>query len=688
MSALKVKLGKPEPSGRFLNRELSWLNFNHRVLEEAESVSNPLLERLKFLAIFESNLDEFFMVRVSGLWEQAAAGLSDLSGDGLTAPEQIDLVNQHATPLRQEANLTWKLRLEPELRKQGIFLYRHKKWPGGVREKLQEFFDREVFLLLTPLLLDPVPNIPFISNRSLNLAVVLKDEEGERIARVKVPDVLDRAIRISKRKHDYVLLEDLIRENVQQLFPGVQVLGSYLFRVIRDADVEIQTLESDDQVGSIEETLRKRRFGDAVLMEVEADMPAHVRKLIARQLGLTSKQVWLIDGLIGLDVLMELSRLDRPELRFRPHLPYVSDSLANSTLTFEAIRQRDVLLHHPYDSFLPVENFFASAAHDTNVIGIKATLYRVGSASPIVQSLLEAADEGKQVATMIELKARFDESNNLNWAKALERNGAHVTFGFPYLKTHAKLAFIVRKEQGHIRTYCHIGTGNYNPSTARLYSDFGLFTCDSEICQDVAELFNFLTGLSKQHRFRKLLVAPFNLRDEILHRIYREVDLARQSGRGRIVMKLNSLTDEIIINALYEASMAGVEIDLIVRGVCCLRPGVKDLSPTIKVVSIVGQFLEHSRVLYFENGSSPEVIIGSADLMRRNLDRRVEVMVPVQDQRLAGYLKAEVLERYLRDTAQAWDLDSQGTYTRRTSATRVSSQGEFILRPASRVLLG
>lgn len=663
---LKVETG-PEPldQPRYLNRELSWLKFNERVLEEAASEQNPLFERLRFLAIFESNLDEFYMVRVSGLIEQFESGVMEASPDGLTPNEQLKRISEAAFPLRHRASELFTNVLSPKLAKAGVPIRRLSELTAKQQAELNAYFAREVFPLLTPLVLHPAPTVPFISNRSLNFAVELSDgKAGRKLARVKVPNVIARCLRVPRRKAEFILLEDLIAQNLRSLFPGVRVLGSYLFRVVRDADIEIRELEAADLITSIEETIRLRRFGAPVLLEVEESMPETIRRQLMKMHELDPEDVITVSGLLGMDVLNEVARIDRPDLRFPPHHPHLSDSLSTSKNLFETTRSRDVLMHLPFDSFRPVEAFVASSHSDPDTIGIKQTLYRVGRESPIVESLLEAAEQGKQVAAMVELKARFDESNNLVWARALERAGAHVTYGFQDMKTHCKLCLVVRKEAGGVQSYAHIGTGNYNPATARAYTDLGLFTVDPEITQDVSELFNYLTGFSKQTVYRKLLVAPLNLREGILDRIHREIAVHKKSGKGRIVFKLNSLVDPEAIEALYAASNAGVKVDLIVRGVCCLRPGIAKMSSNIRVTSIVGRFLEHSRVYYFENGGNPEALIGSADLMRRNLDRRIEVLCPVEDPRLIHYLRDELLEICLNDTAQSWDLGPDGEYRR------------------------
>ncbi|OJU65115.1 MAG: hypothetical protein BGO01_06430 [Armatimonadetes bacterium 55-13] len=681
----------PPDYARYINRELSWLLFNRRVLEEAINEHNPLLERLKFLAIFESNLDEFYMVRVSGLIEQFESGILEQSPDGLTPNEQLGMISRMAQPLRQRASDVFEKTLRPQLAKSGIVIRHYAELNAKQKKELEAFFTKEIFPLCTPLILHPAPSVPFISNRSLNLVIELSDATTElRLARVKVPSIVPRAVRLPGRKHEYVLLEEIIAENLKYLFPGVKVVASHIFRVIRDADIEIRQLEAADLISTIEETLKLRRFGDPVLVEVASTMPKRIRKLLMNILKLDDEDVFVVDGLIGMDVFWQLSRIDRPALRFHPFPAYLSEKLSNSEELFETIASRDILVHHPYDSFRTVEGFVASAAHDSNVIGIKQTLYRVGSESPIVESLLDAAENDKQVAAMVELKARFDESNNLVWARTLERAGVHVTYGFAEMKTHCKLCLIVRREGAGIRSYAHIGTGNYNPVTSRLYTDLGLFTKDPAITQDISELFNYLTGFSKQTEYRKLLVAPINLREGILSRIEREIEIHKKKGQGRIMFKLNALVDPEVVDALYEASNAGVPVDLIVRGVCCLRPGVVGMSENIRVISIVGRFLEHSRIYYFHNGGEPDVLIGSADLMRRNLDRRIEVLVPVEQEDLRRHLREHILDNCLRDNVKAWRLDANGDYhkvKKKASEPVFESQAFFMTQPSTKLLL-
>lgn len=675
--AKPVANGKVVTLNPYINRETSWLHFNERVLEEAKNPKNPLLERARFLSIFESNLDEFYMVRVSGLIEQFESGVLDPSPDGLTPNEQLQLISKQAEPLRQQASDTWE-EIHSKLNEHGVQILTLGQLSGPKAATMDEYFMNEVFHVCTPLILDPAESVPFISNRSLNLAVLLQDPAGGvKLARVKVPDVLPRLVKTSRRRHEYVLLEDLIHRNLVHLFPGITILGAYKFRVIRDADIEIRELEAGDLIESIEETIRLRRFGDPVLLQVAHDTPDPVRLILLRLLKLEEDDCLRVQGLLGLGALWQLASIDKPNLRFAPYHPHAPESIATAQHLFSTVAKSDVLVHHPYDSFRSVEEFVAAAASDPQVIGIKQTLYRVGAQSPIVESLLEAAEAGKQVAVMVELKARFDETNNLQWARALERAGAHVTYGFAELKTHCKLCLIVRREAGHIRTYAHIGTGNYNPVTARQYTDVGLFTSDVAITQDVAELFNYLTGFSMQREYRRLLVAPINLRQGILDRIRRET---LRGPKGLIIFKMNSLVDNEIIDTLYLAADAGVRIELIVRGVCSLRP-----RKGIRVLSIVGRFLEHSRVLYFENGGTPDVLIGSADLMRRNLDRRIEALVPVADPKLISYLRDVLLEAYLNDNVRAWELQESGTYVRKSAGKgkAFSAQEFFFGKPAA-----
>ncbi len=681
----KIKKSPTELTQRYVNREYSWLQFNSRVLFEASRADYPLGERLKFLSIFESNLDEFFMVRVSGLIEQNDNGITELSPDGMTAKQQLELIAANAPKQRSEANRILTNEILPKLSEAGICLTQWDELDAKAKKTLTEFFRREVFTLCTPLILHPNPKLPFMSSGSLNIAIALVDQAGQsKLARIKVPDVIPRIIQIGQTKK-YILVEELIIAHLDHVFPGVPIIGSWLFRLIRDADVEIKELEAADLVASIEETLKLRRFGDPVMLEVESNMPTDIRDLLLTLHDLEMCDVLKVAGLLDYKFLFDLARMLPSQHRFPSHKSYSFLENESYENLFEQIRQDDILVHHPFDSFSSVQKFVRSAADDPKVIGIKMTLYRVGAKSPIVEALMEAAEKGIQVAVMVELKARFDESNNLVWAKALERAGVHVTFGVPDVKVHCKLCLIVRKEADGVRNYVHVGTGNYNPSTAKLYTDIGLFTCDESIAEDVAELFNNLTGYGIQSKYRDLLVAPINLRDGILDRIDREIKHHKVHGKGRIIFKLNSLVDPEVIDALYEASSAGVQIDLIVRGISCVRPGLTNVSENIKVTSIVGRFLEHSRIYYFGNNDQPEAFIGSSDLMRRNLDRRIEVLTPIKSRKLVDLILKRILNLYLQDTTNCWREQADGTYTKVTPiSTPTSSQAVLISRPLTK----
>ena len=678
-----------EPS-RFLNRELSWLRFNERVLSEASNPRNPLLERAKFLSIFESNYDEFFMIRVSGFIEQIEGNIAEQTPDGLTPKEQVEEIMQFMKPLRDRASAIWADELRPLLEQHKITIKRFDDLSAKPKRRLSKFFKEAVFPVCTPLLLDQATNFPFISSRSLNLVIRLRDELGDRYARVKIPLVIPRLIRISSKRNSFVTIEDLIASHLVLLFPGVEIVEAHLFRVIRDADIELRELEASDLLTSVEMSLHQRRFGDPVLLEVGDAMSVECRAVLQRGLGLPDEYVLKVNGMLGLESLGELMDIEKPKLKYPNHRPSTSGPLYRGADAFKEIRQSDVLVHLPYDSFRAVQNFVHSAATDPKVLGIKVTLYRVGEQSAIVESLLKAAQAGKQVAAMVELKARFDESNNLEWSRTLERAGVHVTYGFAETKTHCKLALIVRKEHTAIRSYAYIGTGNFNPQTARFYTDLGLFTSNPDICQDVSELFNYLTGYSKQDSYRKLLVAPNRLRDQIIAQIRKEVKLHREFGEGWLKFKLNSLVDPEVIDALYEASNAGVNIDLLVRGICCLRPGVPGQSENIRVRSIVGRFLEHSRAYCFGNNGEPIVYIGSADMMRRNLDRRVETLAPVTKSEHIQYILDNVISLGFKDNVQAWNLGSDGNYERvqrRESEEEFEYQVALMARPAGKIKL-
>jgi polyphosphate kinase len=652
----------------YINRELSWIEFNRRVFQEAQDSRHPLLERIKFLSIFDNNNDEFMMIRVAGLKDQIDAHVSSLSPDGLTAEQQLVAVRQRLEPLICDVHTYWRNELCSMLAAKHIYLLEYEQLDEQQRAAMLAYFEREIFPVLTPLAVDPGHPFPHISNRSLNLAVVISDpSHGERFARLKVPPLLPRLIPVPIADSEtpavaFVWIEQVIAAHLSQLFPGFDVWESYPFRVLRDADLELREDDASDLLESIEQGLRERRFGSVVDLAVNPSMPRRIRALLLDNLEIQASDMTVIDGPLGLVDLMELYSLDRPELKDPPFIPRMPAVLRNEQNLFAAIQQQDILVHHPYDSFNSVVEFTHAAAHDPQVLAIKQTLYRVGTNSPVVNSLLDAVENGKQVAVLVELKARFDEENNIEWARALERAGVHVVYGLIGLKTHAKVALVVRKEEDGLRRYVHLGTGNYNASTARIYEDIGFFTCRPDIGADATDLFNSLTGYSRQNTYRKLLVAPTGLRRGIIERIQREIRVQQENGNGRLIFKLNALVDPEIIHYLYRASQAGVAIDLIIRGICCLRPGVAGVSDHIRVISIVGRFLEHSRIFYFGNGGQEEILLGSADMMQRNLDGRVETLFPIEDLTLREVIRIQMLDRFMADTVNAAMLQSDGQY--------------------------
>jgi polyphosphate kinase len=661
----------------YINRELSWVEFNRRVLEEAQDSRHPLLERVKFLSIFETNLDEFIMIRLAGLKDQEAAHVTNVSPDGLTAEQQLQAVRQRLAPQVQQVRLCWRDELMPLLEDQRIYILDYEQLDSKQRAAMRTYFEQEIFPVLTPLAVDPGHPFPHISNLSLNLAVVIADPiYGERFARVKVPPTLPRLVPVQfaiKRQPvtAFVWIEQVIAANLSMLFPGFEIWESYPFRVLRDADIELKEDDAGDlMIESIEQGLRERRFGSVVDLAVNPSMPPRIRTLLLDELEITSNDLTVIDGPLGMGSVMELHSLDRPDLKDPPFAPRIPVALRKDQDLFGAIRQEDLLIYLPYDTFDSVVEFIRIAARDPDVLAIKQTLYRVGSNSPVVQALLEAVENGKQVAVLVELKARFDEENNIEWAKALVNAGVHVVYGLvelhglTNLKTHAKIALVVRKETDGLRRYVHLGTGNYNATTARIYEDLSLLTCRPEIGADASEVFNLLTGYSRQSSYSKLLVAPLGVRKGIIERIEREIALHLEHGNGHLIFKMNALVDPQVIYALYRASQAGVRIDLIVRGICCLRPGVEGISETIRVRSLVGRFLEHSRVYYFRNGGDEEMLLGSADMMQRNLDHRVETLFPIEDSVLREAIFERLLKSELADTVNARELMSDGSYTR------------------------
>jgi polyphosphate kinase len=689
-NAPSINLNDPQ---YYINRELSWLEFNNRVLYEACDPRTPLLERLKFLAIFSSNLDEFFMVRVAGLKQQVEATVNLLTTDGRTPQKQLDDIRLHLHPQLKKQNTEFQEVLQPLLRQQGICILDYIELNQQQRNYLDNYFQEQIFPVLTPLAVDPSHPFPHISNLSLNLAVVVKnpDTEEEFFARVKVPQVLPRFLPLPPelRTEDNgktanwsgIPLEQAIAHNLESLFPGMSIQEYHPFRITRDADLELEEDEAEDLLLAIEQELRKRRMGGTpVRLEIRSQTPESIRSRLLQDLGLTENDIYEVDGLLGLRDLMYFLLLPLPDLKDPPRQSVVPSRLQrlkepcinpdvpepeDGKDFFSVIREKDLLVHHPYQSFSgTVVRFITSAAHDPNVLAMKMTLYRTSGDSPIVNALIAAAENGKQVSVLVELKARFDEENNIYWARRLERVGVHVVYGLVGLKTHSKIVLVVRREKDKMRRYVHIGTGNYNPKTARLYTDLGLFSCREELGADLTDVFNFLTGYSRQKSYREIIVAPVNMRDRFLELIKREIENVQNGFSGRIVAKMNALVDPQIISALYEASRAGVQIDLIIRGICCLRPGLLNLSHNIRVISIIGRFLEHSRIYYFYNNNQEEIYIGSADWMRRNLDRRVEVITPIKDQELAKDLQ-EILGIMLADNRHAWELQPDGNYIQR-----------------------
>ena len=674
----------------YFSRELSWLEFNDRVLEEALDETGLLMERLKFVAIYGTNLDEFFMIRVAALKQQIEAQITRRSEDGRLPSEHLQAISERLRISLARQQQLLKGTLIPALERHGVYFKRVLDLNEEQRSVLEHAFDDRVFPVLTPLAVDSGHPFPYISNLSLSLAVELEEVTPDGLelhfARVKIPQTLPRFVPVDgvpEGERWYVLLEDLIAHHLSALFPGMEVRDSYLFRVTRDADLDLQEDEADDLLRAIESELQRRRFGEPVRLEIERGMPEYMRDLLLNALDLSTTDCYEVDGLVGTVDLWTIAGLpDYPQLHDPPFTPAIPKRLIGVTDLFAAIREQDLVLHHPYESFDPVVQFLRQAADDEQVLAIKTTLYRTsGRNSPIVRALLEAAENEKQVAVMIELKARFDEENNIDWARRLERAGVHVVYGFAGLKTHAKVTLVVREEDDGIRRYMHFGTGNYNEKSARLYTDLSLFTCKRELGADVTQLFNALTGFSKIMDYEDLLVAPVNLRREMTALIEREAEHARAGRPSGIRAKLNAITDGELIRALYRASQAGVPVDLMVRGMCVVRPGVPGVSETIRVRSIVGRFLEHSRIYSFENGGDREMYIGSADWMGRNLDRRVETVVPVLDPLVAETIYGEILSIIAVDNVKARELQPDGTYRRlraSESETRVNAQQLFL----------
>lgn len=682
----------------YINREINWLDFNYKVLEEAMDVSNPLLERLKFLGIYFNNLDEFFMVRVAGLIRQYKEGVGSTAPDMMSPAKQLTLIRKGLIPCLAMAQDYWRKDLLPALRGMGIHITEYQSLSEKHKKFLDKYFEDEIYPILTPQAIDPGRPFPRVSGRSLNFLVQLHDPYGGvKFARLKVPKNLSRFVFVPRNKeaktytnlgfsanvrdNEIILMEDLINQHLGMLFPGLDVLNASTFRITRNADVEIEEDEAHDLLEAVEDYVEKRSFGEVIRLEIKTGMPSEMYKFLMRRFGLAPFQIYKSKIPLAFTDFLRLYDVDRPDLKYVPMIPRVPAPFVEGAALHPVIRERDVVVYHPYDSFSPVLEFVRRAARDPKVLAIKQTLYRVGSNSPVVEALMEARKNGKQVTAMVELKARFDEEQNITWARAMEEVGVHVVYGLVGYKIHAKLCLVLRKEATGVRRYVHIGTGNYNPDTARIYSDLGLFTCDPEICADVTDLFNAMTGYSYKDNYRKLLVSPISTRREIIARIDREIERHRKSGDGYIAMKMNQLVDRRCIKALYRASAAGVTVRLQVRGICCLRPGVDGISDNIEVTSVVGRFLEHSRIFYFHNGGDEEMYIGSADLMPRNLDRRIEVLVPIEDPRLRTSILLGILEVHLGDNVKARRLRSDGTYervTRKEGSPAVDSQSFMV----------
>lgn len=662
----------------YINRELSWLEFNWRVLEEAIDERKPLLERVKFLGIYANNLDEFFMVRVSGLRRRESAGAGGMTPDGMTPSEQLAGIRSVLLEQFKTQSDLWETNLKPLLNKAGIKILKYKDLNNNQKKLLSRYFEEQIFPALTPLLFDPSHPWPHISNLCMNLAIVLRDQpKKERFARLKMPGILPRFLPApEKNRTDYeeyigrkrsynasfILLEDLVAANLPMLFRGMEIVASYPFRITRDADIKLDEEEIEDLLASVEENLDLRPYGSAVRLEIDNTMPERVKNILIRNMNITPEHVYTHTSMLGMADLMKFDGIDRPDIKYPTFSPTIPAAFSGKGGIFKAIASDDILVYHPYDSFNPTIDFLRQAANDPDVIAIKITLYRIGRNSPVVDALLEARQNGKQVAAVVELKARFDEEHNINWARKLEDEGAHVIYGVMGLKTHAKLCLVVRREGKKLACYVHLSTGNYNPVTAKLYTDIGFFSVRPELGADISELFNVLTGCAKQEKCRKILAAPYEMRKQLASRIDREIKIHEKNGGGRLMFKMNSLVDRKMIAKLYQASQKGVKVDLQVRGICCLRPGVPGVSDNIRVTSIVGRFLEHARFYYFRNGGNEEVLTGSADLMPRNLNRRVETLFPVEDSDLKRTIIDQILAIHFRDTSQCRELLPDGKY--------------------------
>ena len=683
---------------KYINRELSWIQFNQRVLLTGMEKDYKVLDKIKFCSIFSNNLDEFFMVRVASLKAQADAEIQKKSLDGLTPQEQLNIINEKVKNLTSIQENFVNNELREELEKSGIFLKQYKNLSKDQQIWCDNYFLTSIFPLLTPLVVDPAHPFPFISNLSLNLAALITDSESSKnqFVRVKIPtksigrfvQIPNEIIRTNNRKdHYFITVEDLIGNNLDRLFNGMKCISYSFFRVTRDADLELKELEADDLLIAVEKSLQKRRIGgDVVRLEVEENIPKSILNLLIEGISITKEYIYFSKSLLGLDDLNLLNKINRKDLRENLLIGKTNKSLkeinSNSDPKFKTLftllKKEDILLHHPYDLFsTSIEEFINKAADDPSVMAIKITLYRVSKDSPIIEALIRAAENGKEVMTLVELKARFDEDNNIQWAKQLEQSGIHVVYGIIGFKTHTKISLIIRKEKGRLRNYFHIGTGNYNSTTSKFYTDLGLLSTDTEIASDLIELFNYLSGFSKQKNYKKLLVSPFSMRKKFNYLINREIDNANKGLKAEIIAKMNSLVDPEIIELLYQASAAGVKINLIIRGICCLYPKKINLSENIRVVSIIGHFLEHSRIFWFYNNNQSEAYIGSADWMRRNLDRRIEAITPIEDKKLKKQLY-DLLNTYLKDSYCLWEMDSKGNYSKSKKSKINHSQFELI----------
>ena len=681
----EIKAGKPVDVTNpdfYLNREINWIDFDKKVLEQASDTSVPLLERVKFLSIFFNNLDEFFMVRVANVWKQVQSGAEATGADKLPPRRQLSEIGRRVRDLTEQAEVLWKKNILPALEKQSIRIVDYADLPAKKREILSNYFDNEIFPILTPQAIDSGHPFPLVSNTSINFIIELVSEKNKndiRYARLKCPNNVPRFLYLPKGKEDVdpklayddnydevnvVLVEDLIEECMERLFPGYKVNACGQFRITRNTDGEIEEDEADDLLAAVRDYVDQRRFGDIVRLEMGRGMPVRLADLLIEHLEVKPHQIYKQKLPLAFSEFMSLGCIDRPKLQYRSDPTKLAKELDGERDCFEAIKKRDIVLYHPYDRFQSVLNFIDQAARDPKVVAIKQTLYRCGSDSPVIRSLLEARRRGKQVTAVVELKARFDEERNINWAEELERAGVNVVYGFVGLKIHAKLCLVVRREEGGIKRYVHIGTGNYNASSAKIYTDLGLITADDDICADVTELFNVMTGCGEIDSYRKIFVSPKSLRPSITKLIREEVELHREHGNGHIIIKCNQLVDGDIIAELYKASMAGVKVECIVRGICCLRPGIVGLSENITVKSIVGRYLEHARVYWFNHNGDERMYIGSADMMNRNLNGRIEVLTPIESEKIRHNIMTDILRMQLNDTEQSWIMEPSGGYHR------------------------